>query len=134
MICPVSRSHTLPRRCERVSLNSHRTDMKLKYHHLGVPTDEPREGERYLPEYKLFVCGFGKNAYGIEWMRFDRDCPLPELIRTRPHIAFEVEDVSEAIEGKRVLIEPNSPSKGVVVAFIEEEGLPIEFIQIAPAG
>ena len=104
--------------------------MKLTYHHLGIPTETARKGERYLPEYKLFVSGFGENAYGLEWMRFDPDCPLPEIIKTRPHIAFEVDDVREAIEGKKVLIEPNSPSEGVEVAFVEEDGLPVEFIQL----
>jgi hypothetical protein len=29
-----------------------------------------------------------------------------------------------------VIIEPNSPSEGNIVAFIEENGAPIEFIQI----
>jgi hypothetical protein len=38
--------------------------------------------------------------------------------------------VYEAIKDKKVIIEPNSPSEGAVVAFIEEYGAPIEFIQI----
>lgn len=46
-----------------------------------------------------------------------------------PHVAFEVGDLSEAIEGKEVLIEPNSPSEGVTVAFIVDDGAPIEFLQ-----
>ena len=54
----------------------------------------------------------------------------PKLSRQVPHVAFEVENVYEAIKGKKVIIEPNSPSEGNVVAFIEENGAPIEFIQI----
>lgn len=30
---------------------------------------------------------------------------------------------------KNIIIEPNSPSEGNIVAFIEENGAPIEFIQ-----
>jgi hypothetical protein len=37
-------------------------------------------------------------------------------------VAFEVEDVLEGIEGHKVIIEPNRPSPGVVVAFVEVNG------------
>jgi len=103
--------------------------IKMKYHHLGIPTDKPISGEVYLKDYKIFHYGYEKNEYGIEWMRYEEDCQLPEIVKTMPHLAFEVDDVYEAIKGKKVIIAPNSPSKGNVVAFIEENGMPIEFIQ-----
>jgi hypothetical protein len=46
------------------------------------------------------------------------------------HVAFEVDDIYEAIKGKKVIIHPNSPSPGVLVAFIEDNGAPIEFLQV----
>jgi hypothetical protein len=103
---------------------------KLKYHHMGIPTDKSIIGEVYLKDYKVFHFGYDKSEYGIERMRYEKDCTLPELVKTMPHIAFEVDDIYEAIKGKHVIIEPNSPSAGNLVAFIEEEGVPIEFIQI----
>ena len=63
-------------------------------------------------------------------MRYEFDCPLPEIVKTIPHVAFEVENLAEAIKGKKVIIPPNSPSDGVQVAFIEENGALIEFIQV----
>ena len=78
----------------------------------------------------MFVSGYGKNPYGVEWMRFEDDAPYPELVKTVPHVAFEVEDLTTAIAGKNVIIEPNSPSPGVLVAFIEDNGAPIELLQI----
>ncbi len=103
---------------------------KLKYHHLGIPTTQPIEGEVYVEDYKFFHYGFDKSEYGIEWMRYEKDCQLPEIVKTMPHVAFEVADLNEAIKGKKVIIEPNSPSEGNIVAFIEENGVPVEFIQI----
>jgi hypothetical protein len=102
----------------------------MKYHHLGIPTDARREGERYLDEFKMYVSGYDTSEYGIEWMRFEPGCPLPDLVKTVPHIAFEVDDLYEAIADKEILIEPNSPSEGVLVAFIVENGAPIEFLQL----
>ena len=103
--------------------------IKFKYHHLGIPTDKPIPGEVYLKDYKVYHYGYDKSDYGIEWMRYEDDCNLPEIVKTLPHIAFEVEDIYEAIKGKKIIIEPNSPSEGNIVAFIEENGAPVEFIQ-----
>ena len=101
-----------------------------EYHHLGIPTTEKRKGEVYLKEFKTYVSGYEDSEFGIEWMRFEPDSPLPELVKTVPHIAFKVDNLEEAIKGKEILIQPNSPSRGVMVAFIIENGAPVEFLQI----
>jgi hypothetical protein len=101
----------------------------MKYHHLGIPTATPRPGETYLEKYKLYCTDHESNAFGIQWMRYEPDCPLPDLVKTVPHAAFEVEDLEAALAGREVLIEPNSPSPGVLVAFIVEEGAPVELLQ-----
>jgi hypothetical protein len=62
-------------------------------------------------------------------MNFDDDCRLPELVKSVPHIAFVADDLTEALKGKEIIIEPNSPSKGITVAFIVENGAPIELLQ-----
>jgi len=101
-----------------------------KYHHVGIPTTIPRENEAYLEKFKMYVSGYDSSPYGVEWMRFEQDSPLPELIKTIPHVAFEVDDLEKEIQNKEVLIPPNSPSEGIIVAFIVDNGAPIEFIQI----
>jgi hypothetical protein len=101
----------------------------LHYHHIGIPTQEQRPGERYLEEYKMYTSGYETSPYGVEWLRFEPDSPLPDLVKSVPHVAFEVDDLAAAIAGKEVLIKPNSPSPGVTVAFIVDNGAPIEFLQ-----
>jgi hypothetical protein len=103
---------------------------QLRYHHLGIPTTDKLEDEVHVAHLRVFVSGYGKSPYGVEWMRYEDDAPYPTLVKTVPHVAFEVEDVAEAIRGKNVIIEPNSPGPGVLVAFIEDNGAPIEFLQI----
>ena len=101
----------------------------LTYHHVGIPTDLARPGEVYLERFKMHVVGFDTNPFGIEWLRFEPDCTLPELVRTVAHVAFVVDDLAAALEGREILIEPNSPSDGVTVAFIVDNGAPVEFLQ-----
>ena len=100
-----------------------------RYHHLGVPTDVAREGEQFLESFKMYVSGFESSPYGIEWMRFEEGSPIPEIIQKVPHIAFEVDDLKEALQGKEILTPPNSPSEGVIVAMILHNGAPIELLQ-----
>jgi hypothetical protein len=99
-----------------------------RYHHIGVPTDIHRNNEKYIPQYKMYVSGFSSSPYGIEWMRFEPDSPLPEIIRTVPHIAFEVDDLEAALQNQEVIFPPGSPSDGVRAAMIIHNGAPVELI------
>ena len=102
-----------------------------KFHHLGIPTKKKMPGERYLPQYKFFVSGFDTSPFGIEWMRFETDSPVSELIQSVPHLAFEVEDLDFELaeRGLRVLSEPESPSNGIRVAMVEHNGAPVELLE-----
>ncbi len=100
-----------------------------RYHHVGIPTDQPRPGERYLEHLKIYVSGFETSPYGVEWMRFEPGCPVSELVRTTPHVAFEVDDLDAEIAGKELLGPVSEPSEGVRVAMIVDNGAPVELIE-----
>lgn len=102
----------------------------MRFHHLGVPTNEPRPGEEHVPRLGIHVVPYTSNPFGIEWMRFDPACDVPDLVRTVPHLAFVVEDLDEALAGRQVLIPPNSPTEGVRVAFVVHDGAPVELMEI----
>jgi hypothetical protein len=103
----------------------------MRYHHIGIPTTRALPAEDYRPEWKLTASGYFASRYGIEWMAFDADCPLPELIRTVPHVAFVVEDLEAALVGQELLMAPSSPADGVRVAFIVENGAPVELLEFS---
>jgi hypothetical protein len=102
----------------------------MKFNHLGIPTSERFDGEIDLPHLQITVSDHQDNAFGIQWQRYWDGAPYPDLVKTVPHVAFEVEDLDEALRGEHVIIEPNSPSPGVRVAFIEVRGAPVELLQI----
>src|SRR5208282_3410076 len=100
-----------------------------RYHHVGIPTDVLRPDERYLARFKMYVSGFETSPCGIQWMRFEPDSPVHALIQSVPHLAFEVDDLQSALEGKETLTAPNSPSEGVMVAMILDSGAPVELLE-----
>jgi hypothetical protein len=101
----------------------------MRFHHLGIPTTEPRDGETYLARFDMHCTDHERNPFGIQWMRFGPRCPFPEVVRTLPHAAFAVDDLEAALVGHEILIAPNSPSPGVRVAFVLCDGAPVEFLE-----
>jgi hypothetical protein len=102
----------------------------MRFNHIGIPTTRRFEGEIPLPHLKMTVSDHQDNPFGIQWQRYWDDAPYPDLVQTVPHVAFEVDDLEEALAGQEVIIEPNSPSVGVTVAFISVNGAPVELMQI----
>jgi len=102
----------------------------MKFNHIGIPTTGQFEGEIDLPHLKMTVSDHQSNPFGIQWQRYWEGAPYPDLVKSVPHVAFEVEDLEEALKGLNVIIAPNSPSRGVMVAFVEVAGAPVELLQI----
>lgn len=97
-------------------------------HHIGIPTTTPHPGETYIAGGKLFVTNADVSPNKIEWLRFEAGSPMPALLKTCAHIAYKVDDLKAEMKGRTVLMEPFSPMPGVTVAFIVEEGAPIELM------
>lgn len=100
----------------------------MKYNHIGIPTTDRFEGEIDLPHLKMTVSDHENNPFGIQWQRYWKDAPYPDLVKTLPHVAFEVDDMDDALKGQKVIIEPNCPDTGLTVAFIEVNGVPVELM------
>ena len=62
---------------------------------------------------------------------FEQDSPISELIKTVPHVAFEVDDLDAVLKGKQLIGDVSSPSEGVRVAMIVENGAPIELLEFS---
>ena len=101
-----------------------------RFNHIGIPTTAQFDGEIELPHLQMTVSDHRDNPFGIQWQRYWPDAPYPELVRTVPHVAFEVDDLAVAMSGYPILIAPNSPSPGVRIAFIEVRGAPVELMEI----
>ena len=94
---------------------------RLKYHHTGMPCDKTFENEIKVPQLKLAYLPGQYNNYGVEWMRFDEGNENPDIIKYIPHVAFEVDDIDQAIVGEKVLYHSGRGTPGIIVAMIEVE-------------
>ncbi len=99
-----------------------------KFNHVGIPTTTPRKDEIYVAGMKLFLTDFSKSDNKIEFLRFEANSQMPDILKTHAHIAYEVPNLVSAMEGKKIVLEPFQGGEGLMCAFIEEEGIAIELM------
>lgn len=99
-----------------------------KINHFGVPTSTVQPNETYSPDMKLFLTDFNQSPNRIEFLRFEADSQMPEILKTHAHIAYEVPCLKTAMEGQKVVVEPFQCGDDLTCAFIEEEGIAIELM------
>ena len=39
---------------------------KYRYNHVGIPTTKKLKNEKYLPEFDIYVSGYGENEFNVE--------------------------------------------------------------------
>jgi len=105
--------------------------MEYKFSHIGIPTNEEKNWDGFYEAGKIHYTEFDKDEYKIEWIKFDDDSPMPEMMRTMPHVAYLVDNIEQALDGRELLVETFSPADGVRVAFIAHNGSPVEFMEIS---
>lgn len=106
-----------------------RDGVTYEFHHLGIPSQETRPGERYSALFRMYTCDGECGLTRVQWHRFEPESPLHPIIRHVPHPAFKVSNLEAAIAGHRLLLDPYEPIRGYCVAIIEDGGVPIELIE-----
>lgn len=100
-----------------------------KFNHIGIPSNIEHKGEVLNADIGLYCTDFNESENRIEWLRFLKDSPMPEELKTTAHIAYEVNDLEEAMKGKRVLLEPFNANESLKIAFVMEDEAPVELMQ-----
>ena len=92
---------------------------------LGFTETSEIVGER--GERVIYISGAGDPEVSLRERKSDAHAvPYDRYAVGIHHVAFEVDDLPTALQGHRVIIEPNSPSVGVTAAFTEVNGAPVE--------
>jgi hypothetical protein len=102
-----------------------------KFHHFGLPTDQPQSGETYVPATKVHVTDPMQHPQKIEFLRFEPDAELTGPVRDMPHIAYAVDSLEEEMKGTTILLGPFEAMPGLNVVFVEKEGAVVEFMQFS---
>jgi desulfoferrodoxin (superoxide reductase-like protein) len=105
--------------------------MNKVFHHIGIPTTQQQPNEVYIAPVKLYVTDANASEHHIEWVRAEAGSPMPYLVKKTAHVAYTVDDLDEALVGKKVIVKPFEAMKGLWVAFIQEGEAPIEYMEFS---
>ena len=82
----------------------------------------------YMEPLKVWVTDASKDKYAIEFLYFEIDSPMAAAIQEQPHVAYEVEDIDAALEGKSILWNKMDVG-GAYIAFVYDNDTVVEFYQ-----
>jgi hypothetical protein len=99
-------------------------------HHLGFLTSEKKEGAVFNEGLRVWLTDISSSPNKIEFLKFEEGSCMPELIQKQAHIAYTVPNLEEALKDAKVLFGPAAVNESLSIAFIEEEGVPIELMEI----
>jgi hypothetical protein len=102
----------------------------MKFHHVGIPVFEQMEGMQYADGMKVWFSDPSATPYNVEFVCFDPDSPMAAAVQDGTHVAYVVDDIEKAVEGKSILWPITQVAPDFKLAFIYDNGLAIELIQM----
>ena len=100
-----------------------------RFSHIGVPTQGRTDLPTYLEGAKVHINDFNDEPFSVEWLQFEEGSCFPEILQKQAHVAYECDNLEEAMKGYKVLVEPFVAMPGLKVAFIEANGLGVELME-----
>ncbi|MEG1553103.1 MAG: hypothetical protein RR982_04670 [Kiritimatiellia bacterium] len=100
----------------------------MKYMHTGMIVGEKLPDMIFMEPLKVWVTDASKDKYSIEFLYFEVDSPMAAAIQEQPHVAYDVENIDEAMAGKSILW--NKMDIGnAYIAFIYDNDIVVELYQ-----
>lgn len=103
-----------------------KTKIQYQYHHFCICIN-PNVNQ---PGVSINRADLPNNPFSLQFANHKINSSLPEHLQNISHVAFQVNDLAEAIKNAHVVAEPKKLPDGTITAFIEENGVPIELLQI----
>lgn len=100
------------------------------FNHVGIITTEKKEGAVYNEGLSVWLTDYSKSPNKIEFLKFEQGSCLPPLVQNNGHIAYVVPNLDEALKDTNVIFGPAVCDEHLTIAFIEEEGIAIELMEI----
>lgn len=100
------------------------------FNHVGLITDIIPQGSVYNEGLSVWLTDFNQSPNRIEFLKFEAGSCMPDLVQQQGHIAYTVPSLQEELKGKKVIFGPVVCDEHLTIAFIEEEGIAIELMEI----
>lgn len=100
------------------------------FNHVGMIADTVPEGAVFNEGLGVWLTDYAKSPNRIEFLKFEPGSCMPELVQKQGHVAYTVPSLDEALRGCKVIFGPAVCDEHLTIAFIEEEGVSIELMEV----
>lgn len=108
--------------------------MKKAFDHIGIVSMEPHPGESWVEFSKVWVTNPRAHPQRLEYIR---PLEMPQVPRddvmwklwNRPHVAYRVDNLREALKGEQLIFGPFDPGGFGLVAFVLKDGIVVEYME-----
>lgn len=104
------------------------------FDHVGVASEEPRAGENWVEQSRVWVTDPRQHPEHIEFLRYEPGSTVPQIVRENPHIAYRVASLEPHIAAQEILIPPFVVGDFLRVVFIRKYGAVFEYMQYLKEG
>lgn len=100
------------------------------FDHIGLSTTIRQPNERYVARTKVWVTDPKLHPFSVEWLRYEEDSRVPDLLRGACHVAWHVDDIARESIGLKVILPPFDSVAGHRVGFFQtEDGAIVELME-----
>jgi hypothetical protein len=104
------------------------------FDHVGITTTVPQPNENWVEQSRVWVTNPHDHPEHIEFLRYEPDSTVPEIIKRNPHIAFKVADLKPHIEEQEIIIPPFVVGDFLEVVFIRKYNTIFEYMHYLKDG
>jgi hypothetical protein len=98
------------------------------FDHIGITTTTKQPNEDWIESSRVWVTNPRNHPEHIEFLRYEPDSTVPQVIKDNPHIAFRVDDLAPHMEGQEIIIAPFTVGDFVEVVFIRKHNTIFEYM------
>ncbi len=105
-----------------------------RFHHVGLRAHEPQPDEDHVSASRCWVTDPADHPNQIEYLRYAPDSPIDPEFMDAPHVAWEVDELEQHLNGKEIYLQPFDVGDPpfAKVAFTKEDGLFVEYMEFYP--
>ena len=104
------------------------------FDHVGITTKLKQPKENWVEQSRVWVTSPREHPEHIEFLRYEPNSTVPDLIKTNPHIAFRVEALAPHIEGQEIIIPPFVVGDFLEVVFVRKYNTIFEYMHYLKEG
>ena len=108
----------------------------FEFDHVGITTVLKQQNEDWVEQSRVWVTNPRKHPEHIEFLRYEQDSTVPEIIKANPHVAFRVAALDPHLraDGVEIIIPPFVVGDFLEVVFIRKYNTIFEYMHYLKDG